>query len=162
MQELELDDDVWNRGKIDRYEELLEDHANHPGMGASANQRLERFNIAPLHGGLDFQSQSVASDRQHSFDDPSVAVNDVCITGIEAAFDLRAIKSLGVPDISERDVVMLTPKKRDISTRPSPEHRSCDRLSMTYGNLPVLDANELSIPGIPGNVTSCPNAWRRA
>jgi len=89
------------------------EHGDHHGDGAaqsqaaslSANERFERRIVAPLDRGLDLESEAIAAQRDDGADAAAVAVQDVSVARVEVSGDLRAIESLGLPDVVERHVL---------------------------------------------------------
>src|SRR4029077_1650183 len=71
------------------------------------------------------------------------------IVCLERPVDLHAIPSLGMPDVSDRHVVMPAPEKRHgVETLAPAEHVPSGSLALTLGHDPMFDANVLASPRI--------------
>ena len=96
-----------------------------------------------LHRELRLQTLAVASDRGHR-QHPSVGpVTHGTIVLVRKPLDLDRVPPLGVTDVVDRQVVMLTPEERHLDeARAISEEGPRDGLALPLSNDPMLDTHE--------------------
>ena len=74
-----------------------------------------------------------------------MVVRDGAVLRFEPAVNLDPVPLPGMADIGEQQVVLLSPEERDsIEALVRPEHVAGCRLTLAFGDDPVLDADPLA------------------
>src|SRR6185437_15342797 len=99
----------------------------------------------PLQADLGLEALGVAKDRGDRERAPGAAHAHEPVLGPDIALDREVVPALGMADIVDRNVVVLTPEERDrIERLAPPEHVERRRLSLPFRHDPMLDADGLA------------------
>src|SRR5215831_18307947 len=102
---------------------------------------------AALHVDLGLQARDVAVDRRHRERPPLALVAKQAVPALDVAVNRNAIPLLGVADVVDRHVVMLTPEERHrVELLALAHHVERRGLALALRHDPVLDADVL--PGM--------------
>ena len=98
-----------------------------------------------FHGGLSLQALEIARDGYDSESATALLIFHGTIARIEAAIDLDSIPRLGVTNIIDSHIVVLTPEEWDsIKFFATAKNILSCYLPLAVSNHPVLDANSLA------------------
>src|SRR5438034_8836732 len=98
-----------------------------------------------LEGELGLQALQVATDRRHSQPATAPREGHGTIARFERTVDLDRVPLVGVANVIDRHVVVLTPEERDgVEALAKTEHVSSGDLTLTLSHDPMLDTDALS------------------
>src|SRR5215470_19857672 len=97
---------------------------------------------ALLHRQLRLQVLNIAVDRGDGEHTPVAPVAQQAILRRDIAFDCQCVPRLGMPDIVDRDVIVLAPEERyGRKLLPISEYVERRGLTLPLGDDPMFDAN---------------------
>src|SRR5262249_12866688 len=84
------------------------------------------------------EALAIASDRDERQLPAAEHVRHRAVAGIQAALNLNRVPALGVADVLDRDVVVLTPEKRNsVEAFATAQHVACRDLTLPLRDHPV-------------------------
>ena len=119
----------------------------------------------PFQFDFGLEAGAVARDRGHGEPVAVAKERHGCVSGVERTINAYRVPALGVTDIPDGHVIVLTPEKRHrVKTLASPQHIARRDLPLALGDDPVLHADTLTRMriGPSGDIPGRENAWRAA